>query len=594
LHSGNYTSWAPSLTGSGASGNWGINVTGNAATATKATNLNQARHVNIDFNTLGSTGQFFRAYTNYIPSGGSYNQPPNGSGDYKVIQWGDVEGGDGATAGNWAGQIVQNFYDDRMWFRRSYGTTWQAWREFIHDGNYTNYAMPAGASATNSVDIRAPIFYDSNNTGFYVDPAGTSQIANIRTGNVINIGGILGDASIAGTSFHGIELHVEGNRDYYIGKPAGAWTQPLHIHFYTGIWYRAHSTFGGHKFYNISDGGLKFSVADGDNHVRVYSNLYAPIYYDIDDTNYYVNPAGSSVLYSVEMINQRCSFSRQWDNYPGISVYNTTDQGPQGDFRIFGSVGANGGDFSVRLLVDGNVQSLADLVAGGALRAPIYYDTDNTGYYDNPAGTSNLYRIYANDKFYARGNVGVDECCGSDATISVGGSSTRPPSISWHYSGVMQGNMQGNQTGWRKIYFYDDQGSGLGVHATGQIASNADVIAYYSDRRLKKDLVRVIDHWNVINNLTGYRFTWNEKSGEIDGFRDKVGKREVGLMAQDVKAVYPEAIAMRTEGPEDDPYMTIKHDRFTAVFVEALKDLRRELDEVKEENKKLREMINGQ
>jgi hypothetical protein len=70
--------------------------------------------------------------------------------------------------------------------------------------------------------------------------------------------------------------------------------------------------------------------------------------------------------------------------------------------------------------------------------------------------------------------------------------------------------------------------------------------------------------------------------------------REVGLIAQDVKAVYPEAIAMRTEGPEDDPYMTIKHDRFTAVFIEALKDLRKELDEVKEENKKLREMINGQ
>jgi hypothetical protein len=158
----------------------------------------------------------------------------------------------------------------------------------------------------------------------------------------------------------------------------------------------------------------------------------------------------------------------------------------------------------------------------------------------------------------------------------------------------MQGNMQGNQTGWRKIYFYDDQGNGLGIHATGQIASNADVIAYYSDKRLKKDFVRVVDHWNVINNLTGYRFTWNERSGEIDGFRDKVGMREVGLIAQDVKAVYPEAIAMRTEGPEDDPYMTIKHDRFTAVFIEALKDLRKELDEVKEENKKLREMINGQ
>ena len=34
LDSSNYTSYAPSLTGTGASGNWGINITGNSATAT--------------------------------------------------------------------------------------------------------------------------------------------------------------------------------------------------------------------------------------------------------------------------------------------------------------------------------------------------------------------------------------------------------------------------------------------------------------------------------------------------------------------------------------------------------------------------------
>jgi hypothetical protein len=37
LHAGNYNSYAPTLTGTGASGTWGINITGNAATATSAT-----------------------------------------------------------------------------------------------------------------------------------------------------------------------------------------------------------------------------------------------------------------------------------------------------------------------------------------------------------------------------------------------------------------------------------------------------------------------------------------------------------------------------------------------------------------------------
>lgn len=37
LHAGNYTSYSPSLTGSGASGNWGINISGNAATVSSIT-----------------------------------------------------------------------------------------------------------------------------------------------------------------------------------------------------------------------------------------------------------------------------------------------------------------------------------------------------------------------------------------------------------------------------------------------------------------------------------------------------------------------------------------------------------------------------
>ena len=46
LHSGNYTSYAPSLTGSGASGTWSINVTGSAGSATTATTATTANALN--------------------------------------------------------------------------------------------------------------------------------------------------------------------------------------------------------------------------------------------------------------------------------------------------------------------------------------------------------------------------------------------------------------------------------------------------------------------------------------------------------------------------------------------------------------------
>lgn len=39
LHSGNYSDYTVTKTGSGASGNWGISITGNAATASKVNNV---------------------------------------------------------------------------------------------------------------------------------------------------------------------------------------------------------------------------------------------------------------------------------------------------------------------------------------------------------------------------------------------------------------------------------------------------------------------------------------------------------------------------------------------------------------------------
>ena len=49
----------------------------------------------------------------------------------------------------------------------------------------------------------------------------------------------------------------------------------------------------------------------------------------------------------------RTDLNRAWDNYPSITVYNTTDKGPQGEFRIHGYPGSNGGDFSIATRSDG-------------------------------------------------------------------------------------------------------------------------------------------------------------------------------------------------------------------------------------------------
>ena len=377
-----------------ASGSWGISVTGSAATASKATNLNQARYSNTDFNTLGSTGQFFRAYTNYIPSGGSYNQPPNGSGDYKVIQWGDVEGGDGATAGNWGGQIVQNFYTDQMWFRRSYGTTWQAWREFIHDGNYTSFAMPIGSSATNSVDVRAPIFYDSNDTSYYVNPNEISRTHRMGA----NYFETNNDVSVD-TPF-GLYFNGGLSQSYGIFRESGAWSHPypdLRIAFHTGIKMGALAGYGGMRFYTNSDMATQVmsinNSADGLGGGHVFVNdvlqaggsLRAPIFYKSDDTisrwdgNALVLRGASPTLYLRDTDHNSAMIHCNSNLLYVLRGGNDTE--------TWATVGSGSWPLVINLTNN-------DITGGGTInavtdmRAPIFYDSANTAYFVNPNGTS--------------------------------------------------------------------------------------------------------------------------------------------------------------------------------------------------------------
>lgn len=59
LHSGNYNSYVPTLTGTGASGTWGINISGNAATATNADLLDEYHISDIGPYIFGSTAARF-------------------------------------------------------------------------------------------------------------------------------------------------------------------------------------------------------------------------------------------------------------------------------------------------------------------------------------------------------------------------------------------------------------------------------------------------------------------------------------------------------------------------------------------------------
>lgn len=89
LHSGNYTSYSPGLTGSGASGTWGINISGNAATATRAYGASGNFYIDQNYG-YGVVGVYSSTrYQGVFAMGDAYKLPADGStsGNLYGLAW---------------------------------------------------------------------------------------------------------------------------------------------------------------------------------------------------------------------------------------------------------------------------------------------------------------------------------------------------------------------------------------------------------------------------------------------------------------------------------------------------------------------------
>ena len=134
---------------------------------------------------------------------------------------------------------------------------------------------------------------------------------------------------------------------------------------------------------------------------------------------------------------------------------------------------------------------------------------------------------------------------------------------------------------------------------TGSISATADITAYSSDRRLKENFRSIEDPIDKIKKLNGYIFDWNDKSAEV-GFNPRRKKDEVGLIAQEVQDVIPQAVApapfdseLNHEGTElvslsGENYLTVQYEKLVPLLVESIKEQQKQIDELRQEIKNIR------
>jgi len=138
------------------------------------------------------------------------------------------------------------------------------------------------------------------------------------------------------------------------------------------------------------------------------------------------------------------------------------------------------------------------------------------------------------------------------------------------------------------VQFNDGQLDSLGVGTaasgtTGQIRATDDVTAFYSsDVALKENITNIPDPIKALKKLNGVLFDWKEdwikKQGGEDGYF--VRKKDVGVIAQEVEKVLPEAVAQRPDGIK-----AVKYDRLTCLLIEAVKVLSDKVENLIKEKK---------
>ena len=109
------------------------------------------------------------------------------------------------------------------------------------------------------------------------------------------------------------------------------------------------------------------------------------------------------------------------------------------------------------------------------------------------------------------------------------------------------------------------------IHVTGTIKATNDIIAFSSsDRELKNNIKPIPWALDKINKIGGYSFDWNEDKQDIYKGTD------IGVIAQEIEEVLPELVQTRENG-----YKAVKYDKLVSLLIEGIKDLSKEVDELR-------------
>ena len=121
--------------------------------------------------------------------------------------------------------------------------------------------------------------------------------------------------------------------------------------------------------------------------------------------------------------------------------------------------------------------------------------------------------------------------------------------------------------------------SGTTIAVAGALTATGTITANFSDDRLKNKLGNIKAALSKVQSLNGFYYEPNSIAQAL-GYKKQV---EVGVSAQEIEAVLPQVVV---PAPIDAQYKTVHYERIIPLLIEAIKELKDEVDDLKSQIKK--------
>ena len=501
--------------------------------------------------------------------------------------------------------------------------------------------------------FRAPVFYDSNDTAYYTDPASTSRLNVLRVGAIVETFAALNVSKTIGGAATYRDIDIKGSWSAGEGHSITASHGTAEVNMVGQMVFQHDSPGSRIKWGRLYHSGDQSTypmhlISEGSSaYLEINAgSMRAPLFYDSNDTAFYLNPNSvgpSAALASSIYLGTQSADGVLWDyasggayrpgmqvrgQYPHIDIVSVVSNGNHGGtLRFMGYNNGSSGaykhwvigtaasdltflDFGfasdasnphqgisgyegvtlIRATTSGNVGIGGDWgtygtngnpsyplhvigigLASASLRAPIFYDSDDTSYFLDPNSGSTFSSLKLNAG-WGGSPYGLAQFTIRSNYPSIAHRNTESGGY-WlvHHAVDNTMNWYGGTTGgvdaanWARNMYLD---------MSGNLTCAGNVTAY-SDAKLKKNVKTIDNALNKVMSLRGVNFDWIS-----------TGKASIGLIAQEVEKILPEVV-LNTEECEVgtaiiiDTIKSVDYSKIVSVLIEAIKEQQSQIEELK-------------